>query len=81
MLALMLTGHGISLPVVIGIMMLIGIVTKNAILLVDFAIEEIHKGVPRREALIDAGLPLPRVRKELLDIQKPVQAGTSLAGR
>lgn len=56
MLALMLTGHGISLPVVIGIMMLIGIVTKNAILLVDFAIEEIHKGIPRHEALIDAGL-------------------------
>jgi multidrug efflux pump subunit AcrB len=56
MLALYLTGHGITLPVVIGIMMLIGIVTKNAILLVDFAIEEMHKGIPRREALIDAGL-------------------------
>jgi HAE1 family hydrophobic/amphiphilic exporter-1 len=54
--ALMVTGHGISLPVVIGILMLIGIVTKNAILLVDFAIEEIHRGVPRREALIGAGL-------------------------
>lgn len=56
MLAPNLTGHGISLPVVIGIMMLIGIVTKNAILLVDFAIEDINKGVPRHEALIDAGL-------------------------
>ncbi|WP_420006250.1 efflux RND transporter permease subunit [Arenibacterium sp. LLYu02] len=54
--ALMLTGHGISLPVVIGIMMLIGIVTKNAILLVDFAIEEIHRGKSRRTALIEAGL-------------------------
>jgi multidrug efflux pump subunit AcrB len=56
MLALTLTGHGITLPVVIGIMMLLGIVTKNAILLVDFAIEQIHNGIPRREALIDAGL-------------------------
>jgi multidrug efflux pump subunit AcrB len=54
--ALMLTGHGISLPVIIGLMMLIGIVTKNAILLVDFAIEEMHKGVPRHVALVDAGL-------------------------
>ena len=34
--------------------MLIGIVTKNAIMLIDFAIEEIAKGVPRREAIIDA---------------------------
>lgn len=56
LLALLLTGHGITLPVVIGIMMLIGIVTKNAILLVDFAIEEMRRGIPRREALIDAGL-------------------------
>lgn len=31
------------------------------------------------KALIDAGLPLPRVRKELLDIQKQLPAGTSLA--
>ena len=31
------------------------------------------------KALIDAGLPLPRVRKELLEIQKQLPAGTSLA--
>jgi uncharacterized membrane protein YdfJ with MMPL/SSD domain len=35
--------------------MLMGIVTKNAIMLVDFAIEEIARGVPRAEAIIDAG--------------------------
>ncbi len=45
----------ISLPVVIGILMLMGIVTKNAIMLVDFAVEEIAKGVPRTEAIVDAG--------------------------
>ncbi|MBR9762429.1 MAG: efflux RND transporter permease subunit [Rhodobacteraceae bacterium] len=56
MAALLLTGNAISLPVVIGFLMLIGIATKNAILLVDFAIEEIARGTPRRQALIDAGM-------------------------
>ncbi len=55
-LALMITDNPISLPVIIGILMLIAVVTKNAILLVDFAIEEVHRGVPRHAALIDAGL-------------------------
>src|SRR6185369_13186042 len=31
------------------------------------------------KALVDAGLPLPRVRRELLEIQKQLPAGTSLA--
>ena len=53
--ALAITGNAISLPVVIGILMLMGIVTKNAIMLVDFAIEEIKSGVERHEAIIDAG--------------------------
>jgi Cu/Ag efflux pump CusA len=35
--------------------MLMGIVTKNAILLVDFAVEEIAKGVERNVAIVDAG--------------------------
>jgi hydrophobe/amphiphile efflux-1 (HAE1) family protein len=54
-IALILTQKPISLPVVIGILMLMGIVTKNAIMLVDFAVEEIARGVPRREAIVDAG--------------------------
>ena len=52
---LMLTNQAISMPVVIGILMLMGIVTKNAIMLVDFAIEEVRHGVPRKQAIIDAG--------------------------
>jgi Cu/Ag efflux pump CusA len=39
----------------IGILMLMGIVTKNAIMLVEFAIESIREGKPREEAMIDAG--------------------------
>jgi len=45
----------ISLPVVIGILMLMGIVTKNAIMLVDFAIEETARGTPRNVAIVEAG--------------------------
>lgn len=54
-IALLLTGHSIGLPVIIGFLMLMGIVTKNAILLVEFAIEEIAAGVDRTTALINAG--------------------------
>ncbi|MBS0244089.1 MAG: efflux RND transporter permease subunit, partial [Proteobacteria bacterium] len=53
--ALAVTGKPMSLPVVIGILMLMGIVTKNAIMLVDFAVEEMRRGVPRAEAIVDAG--------------------------
>jgi len=53
--ALAVAGQSISLPVVIGILMLMGIVTKNAIMLVDFAIEEMKRGVPRADAIVDAG--------------------------
>ena len=54
-LALLLTHEPISLPVAIGILMLMGIVTKNAIMLVDFAIERRREGVSPREAILDAG--------------------------
>ncbi|MCH9766078.1 MAG: efflux RND transporter permease subunit [Alphaproteobacteria bacterium] len=54
-IALAITQNPVSLPVVIGILMLMGIVTKNAIMLVDFAVEEIARGVPHREAIVDAG--------------------------
>jgi multidrug efflux pump subunit AcrB len=53
--ALAIVGMPISLPVVIGILMLMGIVTKNAIMLVDFAVEEIARGVNRTDAIVDAG--------------------------
>lgn len=53
--ALALTGNPISLPVVIGILMLMGIVTKNAIMLVDFAVEQQKHGMARNDAIVDAG--------------------------
>ena len=54
-LALLLTGIPFSLPVMIGVLMLMGIVAKNSILLVDFAIEEMRAGKPRLEAILQAG--------------------------
>jgi multidrug efflux pump subunit AcrB len=54
-IGLLVTHSPITTPVVIGILMLMGIVTKNAIMLVDFAVESMHKGVDRRTAIIDAG--------------------------
>ncbi|NNC71443.1 MAG: efflux RND transporter permease subunit [Sphingomonadaceae bacterium] len=53
--ALHLTGNVISMPVFIGTLMLLGIVAKNSILLVDFAIEEMDRGVERDTAIIEAG--------------------------
>jgi len=43
------------MPVYIGILLLLGIVSKNSILLIDFAIEEMNKGVGKLEAIMDAG--------------------------
>ncbi|MEJ2124420.1 MAG: efflux RND transporter permease subunit [Alphaproteobacteria bacterium] len=53
--ALHITNRPFSFPVVIGVLMLMGVVTKNAIMLVDFAIEAIARGIERHEAIIDAG--------------------------
>ena len=52
---LLVTGNALSMPVMIGILMLMGVVTKNAILLVDFAIEMMHRGMKRTEAMVEAG--------------------------
>ena len=53
--ALLATHNPVSMPVYIGLLMLMGIVTKNAILLVDFAVEEIARGTDRTTALLEAG--------------------------
>jgi multidrug efflux pump subunit AcrB len=58
--ALLLTGKQLTTPVWIGILMLMGIVTKNAIMLVEFAVEAIREGKPRHEAIIDAGMKRAR---------------------
>jgi multidrug efflux pump subunit AcrB len=58
--ALLVTAQPLSLFVLIGLIMLMGIVSKNSILLVDFAIEQIHKGMDRNAALMEAGMKRAR---------------------
>ncbi|WP_294337228.1 efflux RND transporter permease subunit [uncultured Sphingomonas sp.] len=55
LIALWICGMPISLSVYIGILMLLGIVAKNSILLIDFALEEMEKGVHPIDAILDAG--------------------------
>ncbi|WP_438275431.1 efflux RND transporter permease subunit [Nitrobacter sp.] len=59
-MALLVTGKQLTTPVWIGILMLMGIVTKNAIMLVEFAVESIREGRAREEAIIDAGMKRAR---------------------
>jgi hydrophobe/amphiphile efflux-1 (HAE1) family protein len=55
LLALFITGGQLSIPSLIGMLTLMGIVTKNSILLVEYAVMAMHEhGMSRKEALIDA---------------------------
>jgi multidrug efflux pump len=57
LLALMVTGTDLSLVALVGIVLLMGIVKKNAIMMVDFAIEaERSRGVASQEAIREACL-------------------------
>jgi multidrug efflux pump subunit AcrB len=55
LIALQIAGQPVSMPVFIGILMLFGIVAKNSILLVDFAIEEMQRGQSKFDAIMEAG--------------------------
>ncbi|MFU7527182.1 efflux RND transporter permease subunit [Qipengyuania sp. ASV99] len=54
-LLIWLLGMAQSMPVYIGILLLLGIVSKNSILLIDFAIEEMARGTDKFEAIMEAG--------------------------
>jgi multidrug efflux pump len=57
LLALMISGHDLDIIAIIGIVLLIGIVKKNAIMMIDFALEaERVQGKPPREAIYQACL-------------------------
>jgi multidrug efflux pump len=57
LLALMLAGDDLTVIAIIGIILLIGIVKKNAIMMIDFALDaERHQGLPPREAIFQACL-------------------------
>jgi multidrug efflux pump subunit AcrB len=55
LLALLATSQSFSMPAVIGLLMLMGVVTKNSILMVEYAIvARRERGMSRFEALVDA---------------------------
>ncbi|MDY7575333.1 efflux RND transporter permease subunit [Actimicrobium sp. CCI2.3] len=57
LLALMISGAGLGVIGIIGIILLIGIVKKNAIMMIDFAIEaERHQGMTAQQAIHQAAL-------------------------
>ncbi len=54
-IALLIFGNSISVMSLIGIIMLMGLVTKNAILLIDFVKQNRYRGIARTEAILIAG--------------------------
>ncbi len=57
LLALMISGHDLDVIAIIGIILLIGIVKKNAIMMIDFALDaERSEGMPPHEAIYQACL-------------------------
>jgi len=51
---LLVCGMSMSIPSLIGLLMLMGLAAKNSILLVDYAIEEERAGKPQRDAILEA---------------------------
>jgi multidrug efflux pump subunit AcrB len=54
-LALLITGTTLNMLSMIGMILLMGLVTKNAILLVDFANQGMREGMGLRQALMESG--------------------------
>src|SRR5436190_22795345 len=81
MLSLAVTNYTINLMSLIGVILLMGIVAKNAILLIDFAKwAREERGVPLRESLIEAGAirlrPILMTTFALIAGMLPIALGT-----
>jgi len=55
LLAILITGKNLGMPAMIGVVMLMGLVTKNAILLVDLTNQYVKEGLGVKEAILKAG--------------------------
>lgn len=80
MLALLFTGDTLNIMSMIGVLLLMGIVAKNAILLIDFAKWQHEAGTPLRESLVEAGRirlrPILMTSFALIAGMTPVALGT-----
>jgi multidrug efflux pump subunit AcrB len=81
-LALWIAGMSVSLAVYIGLLMLLGIVAKNSILLVDFALEQMAHGMAKTEAILDAGhkRALPIVMTTVAMVAGMIPTALSITG-
>ncbi|MBB3542240.1 efflux RND transporter permease subunit [Rhizobium sp. BK399] len=84
LIALAATGHGVTMPVLIGALMLMGIVAKNAILIVDLASRIIEAGEEPREAVVLAAerrfRPIVMTTVAMVAGMMPVAFGTGDGG-
>jgi HAE1 family hydrophobic/amphiphilic exporter-1 len=55
LLAILLTGNNLGMPAMIGMVMLMGLVTKNAILLIDLTNQYVREGLSVSDAILKAG--------------------------
>jgi len=83
--ALFITGQSLNIFSMIGIIMLLGVATKNSILLVDYANQAVKRGVDRSQALIEAGKtrlrPILMTTMALIAGTTPVALGLNEASR
>jgi len=77
LLALMITQKELGLMAVIGIVLLMGLVTKNAILLVDCSLANMKEGLRQRQAIKDAGVS--RLRPILMTTFSTIAGMTPIA--
>ncbi len=77
LLTLWAFGHDIGVIAIIGILLLIGIVKKNAIMMIDFAIEAERRGMAPPDAIYEAGLK--RFRPILMTTLAAMLGGVPLA--
>ena len=83
LLALILSGNDLGIVGIIGIILLIGIVKKNAIMMIDFALEaQREQGMPAREAIYQACLlrlrPILMTTMAALLAALPLMLGTGV---
>lgn len=84
LLALLLTQKELGLFALIGIVLLLALVTKNAILLVDFALVGMQQGMPQKQAVIESGLsrfrPIMMTSVSTVVGMIPIAIGVGAAG-
>ncbi len=84
MLAMLLTGSTLNLMSMIGVILLMGIVAKNAILLIDFAKHAERSGITREQAIVEAGAvrlrPIVMTSVAIIAGMLPIAIGTGEGG-